>query len=962
MKNTKSAKIITLVLSCLLLVSAAVGIAVSAEETPTVEIKAKNLSYEGAIKILYAVDAQNVPEGAEVKMYFYNENGGELAYEKAAHTEDITINNVTYKTFFSDGIAPKSMRTPLYAKAVVADAEGAILAESAVAEYSIWQYATNRFSSSPSEDQLVLYTAMLDYGASVQKMLVESEKMTEADVIDAGGWIDAYCGIRQDTVYNGETAVTGDVTFYRKGEEIALSADNMYGTDGVFADITDSEGNSLTTGAYPKAAVKTTKAGVTVYSANYDVTGYTFTTFDDLCIDGSENDVNILYKGATGYTAQNAFGTYVVNATFGNDADAEATGYQRVVADSTAPSNNVYLVGSNGASPYNALAYALDHPVEYADKYVMQFDLNWIGRTDTNGDIPTYFRIENRAISDTNDLALLYIKDSGTESDTFTFNGVTLNKNQKYTIRFEITPINRAYYDMDMYVDGVLAKASPNVSPATYTSSASGASNDVKSFIGMRFFNRVATDYSYEVDNVYVGVEGEYTGGDGKYANNTQTHKFADGTAASDYTIHGTPTSAKVENGVFSVGQNSIALKNAGTKTGTKYVYETDIMFNAAPATKSGDNIGWWGLSAGERAKGNHFAAYTFQYTAADGKIATIKINRNDGSTATLTTIYPNAWYNMRIEYTPTTEYQGIVEFYINGRLITSYTANGYANAGNVTNAQFCCVGHEFRSTANSGVSELVVSYANTYLGAETVYTPGNGAYYTDAEKLGTKYDCASLDGITFGMNGETASTTSSLQCSNGKLSIKHTGSGNIGSSFGIANKPVGEATELATGNVHVFETDIRFTGGYATGGGDLNMGWLGMSSNGFGKGDFFLPLALYGVKDENGIMAAYEIIDHKKDGVAVATLTTGEWYNLRFVYTANSGDEVSGTVEVFVNNASVYEYTTSGYSVSDSDTEPNNVFTQFGFQFRSRDASGIGWFDVDMDNIYLGTFDTTAE
>ena len=55
MKNNRIVKIITLVLSCLLLIGAAIGISVSAENDPAVSIKAKNISYEGAIKILYAI-------------------------------------------------------------------------------------------------------------------------------------------------------------------------------------------------------------------------------------------------------------------------------------------------------------------------------------------------------------------------------------------------------------------------------------------------------------------------------------------------------------------------------------------------------------------------------------------------------------------------------------------------------------------------------------------------------------------------------------------------------------------------------------------------------------------------------------------------------------------------------------------------------------------------------------------
>lgn len=595
----------------------------------------------------------------------------------------------------------------------------------------------------------------------------------------------------------------------------------------------------------------------------------------------------------------------------------------------------------------------------------MQFDLNWHGRTDSVGDSPVYFRIDSKEMLDQYDLALLYVNDSGSSKTTYTFDGVTLNKNQLYTIRFELVPINGGYYDMYMYVDGKLAKSSLIVCPSDY-STATGAPSTVRAFLGMRFFNRKATHYSYAIDNVYVGTEGEYVVGNGAHANKAETYKYNDGTSLNDY-IHGGDVSkyAKIENGAFVMTQSSLGLKNPGITTGTKYVYETDFYVDttAATITAADENLGWWGFqSTNSRDKKAQFASYTLQYKAENGVMTQLSIHRNDGAETNIQTLKPNTWYNIRIEYTPTTEYKGTVDFYVNDALITSYTANGYANSGKISNASFYGMGFEWRGSA-SAVSGIKYLYDNTYLSATN--NPANGAYYNDAEKLGTRYDCASIDSITFGKNGSTESTLKYLSSANGILTIAPGTTGGVDSAFGIANKPIGDATALPTGNVHVFETDVRFAGGYADGAGDLNMGWIGMSSNTFDKGDSFVPLALYGVKGENGIITSYQIRDHiPGGGNTVATLTAGEWYNLRFVYTAdNTVDDAGnvtaykGNVEVFVNNEKVYAYTTSGYSVSDSNQEPNEVFTQFSFQLRTRAASGIGWFKMEMDNIFLGTF-----
>ena len=63
----KSVKLITLILSAVLLIGCAIGISVSADESaPTVSIKYKNIAYEGAPKVLYAVEATNVPDRKSV--------------------------------------------------------------------------------------------------------------------------------------------------------------------------------------------------------------------------------------------------------------------------------------------------------------------------------------------------------------------------------------------------------------------------------------------------------------------------------------------------------------------------------------------------------------------------------------------------------------------------------------------------------------------------------------------------------------------------------------------------------------------------------------------------------------------------------------------------------------------------------------------------------------------------------
>ena len=939
MKNNKIVKIVTLVLSCLLLIGAAIGISVSATDEPTVEIKAKNISYEGAIKILYAVDANNVPEGAEVKMYFYTDAEGDVAYEKAAHSEDITIGTETYKVFFSEGIAPKNMRTPLYAKAVIVDAEGSVLAESALEEYSIYTYAINRYLKAPTIDQFLLYSATLDYGASVQKMLVESGRMTEQDVIDNGGWANAYCGVNVATVYDGQVVATSTPVFAAPGEEVEVTAPYGY-ADGVFNYIADANGKVITKNGYAKGTVKVKNPGVTTCTANYKITGFSVRTFDDLCIDDTENNVNNKYKGKTEFDAQNLVGTYAAN--FGNATTD--TKYQRIDVDSTDASNNVYLVGANNTAGGNAFSYTLDRVYEGYDKYVMQFDFNWHGRTDSKGDSPVFFRVDNKALADANDLVLLYLNDSGTASTTYTFGNVTLNKGEKYTLRFELIPHNNELYNLYLYVNGELAKEWINNSPKNHSSAANAISN-VQYFYGMRFFNRVATDYSCEIDNVYVAAEGKPGNGNGIYADDALTYKYNDGTAPSDYTAHVTPGSAKIADNAFTFNGygESLGIKNSGSKIGTKYVYETDVKFSASAATSSSNTIAWWGLSASSGSKTTTFASYTFQYAASNGKVDYYTIYRNDGGSSNITKLFPEEWYNIRIEYTPTTEYNGIVEFYLNGVLLTTYTASGYEGRGNISNAKLDCVAHEFRGASYSGVSSLKISYANTYLNATSTNTPGQGVYYNNAELAGTRYDGTELPSYVSSSTG-----TGNFKVTNDYITTKGAADGNMGANFGIKNNNAVE------GNVHVFEADIRLAKGVITK--KDTFGWFGMvASDTRNKNEEFVSLSASFNADENNVITGVNIYDYHQNSTLLTTLDVGKWYNIRFVYTVTG--EGKGDVELYVDNVLITSYSTNGYTVSDSNTEANNMFSQLYFEIRGSGSSGAYYVEFNVDNMFLGSF-----
>ena len=189
-----------MLITAILLIGAVIGIGVSAETaeaTPAVRIAGQNIAYEGAVQVLYLVETKNdagytpkllisdkafevdgtIPEGVTVKECPTDAEGNPLT---------VQANGKTYFALFSNGIGPKNMRVAIYATPVLVAEDGSVVAGKQVV-YSPWQYSINRFDKNPTEAQMALYTAMLDYAGAVQDVT-----MTEEEVLAAGGWADAY--------------------------------------------------------------------------------------------------------------------------------------------------------------------------------------------------------------------------------------------------------------------------------------------------------------------------------------------------------------------------------------------------------------------------------------------------------------------------------------------------------------------------------------------------------------------------------------------------------------------------------------------------------------------------------------------------------------------------------------------------------------------------------------------------
>ena len=144
MKNT--VKIIILVLSCTLLIGGIIGFGTSAKDAPSVEIYKKIISYEGAVRIAYAVDASELSAGEQIKIAFsYNENitvpNGKLNPNDFAYVNGVSetyeIGGKSYPTVFSNGFSPVNMTKTIYAIPLIVDANENILASGEVCVKSV---------------------------------------------------------------------------------------------------------------------------------------------------------------------------------------------------------------------------------------------------------------------------------------------------------------------------------------------------------------------------------------------------------------------------------------------------------------------------------------------------------------------------------------------------------------------------------------------------------------------------------------------------------------------------------------------------------------------------------------------------------------------------------------------------------------------------------------------------------
>ena len=283
MKSKRLAKLIALAVTALLLIGAAIGFSVSAEET-TAEIGYINVAYEGQLRIVYDVKNVTLAEGEKLAVLVW-EDGESVEDAKVIDTCE-PCRSDAYSRFYSDGFAPKDLRKPVSAAAAILDADGALVKMGkTVATYSVYDYVMGRFAyGNNTPDQQALYIALLDYGAAVQEVLYDSyisQGATEEEATaEAGltyGYADEYYAyvLTKLTNVNGQVVKnSSDISFYRPHESrITLEAPAIF-MGKVFAGYTDVNGESVKSDEYATDYMRVyenyqLEPGINAITANY---------------------------------------------------------------------------------------------------------------------------------------------------------------------------------------------------------------------------------------------------------------------------------------------------------------------------------------------------------------------------------------------------------------------------------------------------------------------------------------------------------------------------------------------------------------------------------------------------------------------------------------------------------------------------------------------------------------------
>ncbi len=939
MKTKRFAKLAVLVLTAALLIGAVVGISISADGETTVAVAGKNISYEGALQVVYYIDVQNLADGQTLKMDFWlGEQGETPSYTKTFAGEDYKVekDGKIYYSIFSNGIEPIYMTRPIIAEAYVVDAEGAELTRGEAVTYSVYDYAMNRFSQSPTSDQIALYTAFLDYGAAVQTIFGQA-------IAEEYGWADAYYNITENVYVDGvldaeaslvpekamrpsELAEIGKIS---EGKYTLPLANSQIGT-AIYKNTLDEKGDNR---SFDQVAIP----GVHTYNIYYSTGGFRndmegLTAVGSLFDGGkfSAGNNGSFYSDSGGHKVDDkSHASYMVIENQTGAGGAGSDTYLSAGTNATHVHGGGFKIDLNDGSnvePLPGVVYVLDFDFkiakfEYtgpADRRAVYFGIN----KSVND-----FSDTGNSAADIADLSLYTTAENGTTSLKFhNDSNATINVGEWNDIHVEYNVVSSERALVYIYINGefALTYASTNVAtPETLRFEMRGSSN------GM-------TDTEYHFDNIYFeSYSYENIKGNGSYAgglNSTDSsvvYSFDDASqldailGATSLSKNDSTKSAyvSIENGELLIGTNGdssgyvnlLGPDNTGNNgtLGTKYVFETDFKFMGGTARESDKQLSYSiGLEADENSTNaaGSIVRYKLFQTEDGGLEFRTQSNTRDIVSSNATdhnfTLDAGKWYNIRITYEIVSDGTGVggsdkrnagkMYIYVNDELIVNEV---HGQAATTPNNLFKSFFFQFNGT------DVKYALDNLYMGIINVTGDrGTGVYYNKADTLvnATIYDFTDDKTIEAGDEvienknftlGYHNPVTSTNNTAGSNLVITNSGELKVGAegSDGWSTTVINAKNiAVAEQETFVFETDFV---------------WLGSDAQGAYISYFYL-------KNSAGAnVATFSINAYgDKDGTQVqmrsnkAVFDENEWHNIR-IEVENLGGGLAN-IKYYLDNA----------------------------------------------------------
>ena len=971
LKMKKNFKILSLVLSMLLIVGAAVGISVSADNDPRVEITAKNIAYEGAVKTLYVVDTENA-DGLTVKVDFYGTNpaeGGELLYSKGVGNT-ITLDEVEYDVVFSEGFRPKDLRDSLFVVPTLVDADGNVVATGATVEYSPYIYSMNRFTKGATADQVALYTALLDYGAAVQRVL-----STPEEIAACGGYADEY----YDVTVNGALATAIDTktvqikdTFSKAEIEAGAITANAKLDDIDFIAWADVDGNAIRLATSESSAtftadeLKPGRTALTAVYGGYGVANYEKSDFTN------GNPWGFIERTQNIATVPENASVKLVNANYpGTSSLTTADGkliYNKISTPKEEFGDNLELWGGCNYQWFEVWFNGVTFDVLSAE-----FDVTFTNVTGTGN-----FQL---AITDT--LPRLYMapsaeKDENGYSTYVTAGTAKLYTGETYKLRVDWCSETCTF---NAFVDGELVYTTKKADADKYEKfntfkfiADAGLSANV-------VFDNLATNNLCVHNNVVVNdTNPKAAAGDGKLYNICAKCSQADtsyayernnrgnGTYYNDTTFAGTrydmskmPTryykngsgqTWEIVDGALAITSSAWAPMSIrpedGTMTavaGQKYVVEFDLMYSGIGAEK-GDYV-FAGLAYAEKGT-NNTQSPSFYWGSVQNEYLTLGNNN--------VAIGNGVWFNFRYEYTVNADGTADYVTYVNNEAISALSGNvataiaesyGWSICGRAAGDQTVNLDNMYL-----GVVCLEHSFANANHHDANAYL-GNGEFRevcTECGKLGDTYSVTANGGAFF--NDENA-TGAKVDIDNTSLNISES-TGDKGLTFGEDNgsyKLVSSAYDVITmtpggrglsplpGEKVIIEFDYCYEGRIKNGTAEP-YGFFGIAGSSLASNGNFACSKYSTINFYENYSTIYPFGSSDPKNIH---FLKGVWYNLRYEYLLNNDNTF--TLTVYVDDAETPFYTKT------SDVVKGTIY---GFSFQGRNDGG-NVTTVRFDNFYMG-------